>query len=188
MTPGSFNQVSDTVRRRSPAVLVVLNAGRSAGLGPLVSYWETATGRRARHVHADGFSEMLEGLREELADLVGVTDTLYRLPARVESGPVPDRVPAFPVARTDKCYVDGTGRHYARDPETELWWTKDTKGDGGTVFKTYRRDNGQLLFEADRSADGGVIPKHKGPTGEKIDLNDLGGCAHPERHANKALL
>jgi len=89
--------------------------------------------------------EVVQQLRELLADHCGVMPGLT-----IRDGPISraaSRAP-LPISSTDRCLHDEFERFYARDPATSLWWTRDTAGHAGSVFKTYREEGGKLVHEA----------------------------------------
>lgn len=55
-----------------------------------------------------------------------------------------------------------------------IWMTPDTAGHGGSAIKYYLQQGRRLiwLFDADEFGDR-ICGKHKGPSGETINMNDL---------------
>lgn len=66
------------------------------------------------------------------------------------------------------------GHTYWRHKSTGLWWSKDTAGHGGCVFKAYLEDrSGKLVWFRDADEYGDFISpqkKHKGPKGRTVDV------------------
>lgn len=77
-------------------------------------------------------------------------------------------------ARADKiARTNRFGKMY-RDPETFLWWSKDTTNHGGSCYKVFREcaKGFEWLFDADHL--GNIIAnKHKGPTGLYISYKEV---------------
>lgn len=92
------------------------------------------------------------------------------------------RVP-FPFPNALECRHDQSGRPYLLQQGTSLWWTRDTAGHGGIVFKTYRRLGDVLVHQADRDGEGDEVPgKFKGEAGREVALGELTACSHPHTH------
>lgn len=64
-----------------------------------------------------------------------------------------------------------------RDPETNLWWSKDRASHGGSAYKVFREGSKGLewLFDADMCGNR-IVGKHKGPIGIMIPYKDLIIC------------
>jgi hypothetical protein len=66
------------------------------------------------------------------------------------------------------------GHTYWKHATTGLWWSKDTAGHGGSVFKVHKEDGkGDLIWYRDADEFGDFISpakKHKGPVGRRIIL------------------
>jgi hypothetical protein len=62
------------------------------------------------------------------------------------------------------------GRTYLKDAKTGTWWSKDTAGHGGSVWKVYMETSpGKLDWIADADAQGNFISgKWKSPAGTSI--------------------
>jgi len=62
------------------------------------------------------------------------------------------------------------GRTYLKDAKTGTWWSKDTAGHGGSVWKVYKETSpGKLDWIADADAQGNFISgKWKSPVGTSI--------------------
>lgn len=53
-----------------------------------------------------------------------------------------------------------------RDPLTDLWWSKDRAGHGGSCYKVYKKTAKGFEWLYDAAQDGSeIVCKHKGPTG-----------------------
>jgi len=64
------------------------------------------------------------------------------------------------------------GKHtYWRHKTTGLWWSKDTAGHGGSVFKVYKKVGTTLVWIADADKYGTFIgKKHKSKKGKYLTL------------------
>jgi len=63
------------------------------------------------------------------------------------------------------------GHTYWQHDATGLWWSNDTAGHGGSVFKVYEKFGNRLVWKADADEYGDFIfGKHKGPVGKVIYL------------------
>jgi RHS repeat-associated protein len=70
--------------------------------------------------------------------------------------------------------INGTKAKYFRDPDTELWWSKDTESHGGSGWKVMKQYGDQLIHQEDADIYGDYMRgKHKGPTGEKMNLKSM---------------
>ncbi len=67
--------------------------------------------------------------------------------------------------------------NFYRDPKTNLVWSKDNAGHGGSAFKVFKETSKGLkwVFDADRLGNE-IIGKHKGPTGLFIPYKELIRC------------
>lgn len=67
-------------------------------------------------------------------------------------------------------------RTISKHRSTGLWWSKDTAGHGGSVWKVFKEEAGGLRHfrDADKYGDF-IVGKHKGPVGEFIPWKLLGG-------------
>jgi RHS repeat-associated protein len=78
---------------------------------------------------------------------------------------------ALTPAGTSQSKVIG-GRTYYKHKTTELWWSRDTAGHGGSEFKVFEEGKGgSLIWHSDADKFGDFIhpaKKHKGPKGKKI--------------------
>jgi hypothetical protein len=63
---------------------------------------------------------------------------------------------------------------FHRSKSTGLWWSRDTEGHGGSIWKVFeeRRDGLHWIADADEFGDF-IEGKHKGPTGLFIARNEL---------------
>jgi hypothetical protein len=124
---------------------------------------------------ADGVAH--ETLRERFLVLAKIAGSLMPL---YDSAPDPDKItiPATPVA----CYHEGPYQ-YVQDSATKLWWTQDEDGHGNSIFKTFKKVGGELMFQHDHDDAGNVITvKHKGPHRDRISIKQLNSCSHPASH------
>ncbi|TCT92828.1 RHS repeat-associated protein [Pseudomonas sp. LP_4_YM] len=70
--------------------------------------------------------------------------------------------------------INGTKAKYFRDPDTQLWWSRDTESHGGSNWKVMRQLGDQLIHQKDADIYGDYMEgKHKGPTGEKLNLKGM---------------
>jgi RHS repeat-associated protein len=72
-------------------------------------------------------------------------------------------------ARSDATKIIG-GRTYYRHDATQLWWSRDTAGHGGSAFKVYEEQGDVLVWVRDATIYGDYIDpekKHKGPKGKR---------------------
>ncbi len=61
------------------------------------------------------------------------------------------------------------GRTYLKDAKTTTWWSRETAGHGGSVWKVYEEKGGKLEWIADADAHGTFISgKHKSPIGKLV--------------------
>lgn len=64
--------------------------------------------------------------------------------------------------------LNGTKAKYYRDPDTELWWSRDTENHGGSGWKVMKQYGDQLIHQEDADMYGDYMTgKHKGPTGKR---------------------
>lgn len=70
--------------------------------------------------------------------------------------------------------LNGTKAKYYRDPDTELWWSRDTENHGGSGWKVMKQYGDQLIHQEDADMYGDYMTgKHKGPTGKKMNLKGM---------------
>ncbi|MCX2683927.1 hypothetical protein OO306_00005, partial [Pseudomonas sp. DCB_AW] len=70
--------------------------------------------------------------------------------------------------------LNGTRAKYYRDPESDLWWSRDTENHGGSEWKVMRQLGDQLIHQEDADIYGDYMKgKHKGATGEKMSLKGM---------------
>lgn len=101
-----------------------------------------------------------------------------REPRDAQSPPTPNKEPrpwVITPERTSKEMTHPRFGRFSQHSSSELWWTQDRAGHGGSVWKVYREINGQLQWEADTDAIGNYLPKHKGPTGKTISMKEFRG-------------
>lgn len=175
----TFGSVRTALERSSPSLVV--SFGPDDGELPELraAYEKAASGGRFLALAPTSTDEAVQQMREHLALVVGVNASMSPMdnPALT-----PVRVP-FPIESAVECRHDGANRPYLCEEGTGLWWTRDTAGHGGIVFKTYRREAELLIHEADRDADGAPVPgKFKGVDGRQIPVSGLSGCSHPQTH------
>ena len=78
--------------------------------------------------------------------------------------------------RTDRTVISDQFGRISRDKVTGLWWSRDTAGHGGSVWKVFREESGGLRHIEDADQYGDYIKgKHKGPVGEFIPWSRLRG-------------
>jgi len=67
--------------------------------------------------------------------------------------------------------------NFYRDPNTQLWWSKDNANHGGSAFKVFKETAKGLewAFDADEIGHQ-IISKHKGPIGLFISYKELIKC------------
>jgi len=76
--------------------------------------------------------------------------------------------------RTCEGHVPGVGyAKYFRDPQDDLWYSSDKTGHDSSTFKVFSSTGGVLDHKADLDEFGDYINKHKGISGEKVDLKKL---------------
>ncbi len=79
------------------------------------------------------------------------------------------------IDRYDKVVKWGERKIY-RDPDTGLWWSKDTAGHGGSVWKVFEEERTGLRWLSDADELGNfIVSKHKGPVGKLIPWTELSG-------------
>jgi hypothetical protein len=60
------------------------------------------------------------------------------------------------------------------DPKTNLWWTKDRAGHGGSSWKVYTQRGGELAWFADADEFGNfIVGKHKSTVGLTVLMSDM---------------
>jgi hypothetical protein len=138
--------------------------------------------RLFRHVPGSTSRDLFEAVLEQIMELSGVSSSLLPL-VPADMSPARKEVrPPIPIAKPIACLHHGN-RFYLLDGETGLWWTRDDDRHAGTIFKTYKELDAQLVHQADRDAHGAVIDKHKGPSGRRIPRAELRGCSKmPHKH------
>lgn len=121
-----------------------------------------------------GTNDFLSAFRETAARLAGFDgDLKLRM---TPLAPSREGRPKIPIQSPEKCLHNGNFV-YVYDRSTELWWTRDLAGHGGSVFKTYTQEGKILYHQSERDAEGHVIAdKHKGPTNISVQMNDLASC------------
>jgi RHS repeat-associated protein len=62
---------------------------------------------------------------------------------------------------------------YFRDPKDNFWYSKDLTGHGSSAFKQFKLEGSVLVHSADLDEFGDIMSKHKGPTGQTVDLKTL---------------
>ena len=55
-----------------------------------------------------------------------------------------------------------------QDPNTGLYWARDTEGHGSSAYKVFEKRGNELRWVADSDEYCNYINKHKGPTGLRI--------------------
>ena len=78
--------------------------------------------------------------------------------------------------RTDRVVISDRFGRISRDKVTGLWWSRDTAGHGGSVWKVFKEEAGGLRHIEDADVYGDyIVGKHKGPVGEFIPWSQLRG-------------
>lgn len=139
--------------------------------------------RLARNVQPTGTRTVVDEVTEALLGLAGFGAALMQIAPPSTARKTRRARPPMPFARASQCRHLGSSRVYVEDPDTQLWWTRDDDRHAESIFKTYTRSGEKLLHEADRHELGEVVQnKHKGPSGEVIDLSACHQCSRPDKH------
>jgi hypothetical protein len=154
---------------QTPSVTVGL--GSNPAVQDLLRRDDAGGSRRLAFAELDG---VLASVRDELCSLSKVSPALFPL-GSPEAGEA-SSTPQIPVTRVGRCLHDEGHRAYVEDLDTDLWWTKDTAGHAGTVFKTYTLSDSSLHHEACRDGHGLTIDKWKSDEGRVIPLTTLHAC------------
>lgn len=177
-TQGAIEQ---EIRTNPSSALVIVGTGFGASR-VREAFNHSSNSNRVIHLEQDTATDLPSLLREHFAGLAGIAPSLTMYPPPVETNSVAHR-PQLPVARPERCLHDGSDRPYVLDGQSGAWWTRDTKGDGGAVFKRYHLEGSALVHVADVDGEGNDMPdKHKGPTGKTISISGLHGCSFPASH------
>lgn len=180
----SRGSIVQSLRRERPPILIAL--------GPVDDDTEALIGEfvdpRARgvlRIDSTHSGELEQVFRDGIAQVSGVSASLRIIGADDAefSSDTGSRTP--PVADPVECLHDGSHRYYLRDAATDLWWTPDTAGHAGAVFKTYRRVGDFLRHNACHDQNGTKIDKFKGEVGREIAVGSLHGCEDPWRHVRR---
>lgn len=160
-----------------PSALVALGPFDASTKSLTEGYEAGGPGRVVRHLDMPAIEELLDRLRDVLIELAAVAPGLHpvALPA---AATVVARRPALPTADPAACKHHGN-HVYVLDRATGLWWTRDTSGHGGAVFKTYRLIDGIFRHEADRDERGSAMNKHKGQILEHFPESETHSCKKP---------
>lgn len=150
---------------------VTIGVGSNLAVQDLLARDEAGGARRLALPELDG---VLATIRDELCSLSRVSAALF--PLGSPGTPEASSAPRIPITRVGRCLHDGGHRAYVEDLDTDLWWTKDTAGHAGTVFKTYTLTDSSLHHEACRDGDGVTIDKWKSDAGRVIPLTALHAC------------
>lgn len=128
--------------------------------------------------------DVVQDLRERFAAAVGVSPSLQVQTERNTGVAPKSEMLPFPFPGDPGiCLHLDDGHRYISDPATGLYWTRDTANHGKVPFKTYKRTNTLLTFEADRDAKGDKITaKTKGEVLYRIELAKLNPCSNPRTH------
>lgn len=178
-TAASSSAVAQDIRTNAGSALLIIGEGYGAR-SLREAFRASANTDRVMQVWAEG-EALLSSIREHVAALAGVTPSLSIYPPEEVSAAI--QRPRLPVAQPAKCLHDLTERPYVLDGDTDSWWTRDTKGDGGSHFKRYRLEGSELVHIADVDEHGRDLSgKHKGPVGMTVPLAGLRGCAYPASH------
>lgn len=176
-----FGSIQQSLQRELPSALIAFGPP-DVETTSLVGGYRSASGRQVLHVDSADPSEALPILLDAFAQTCGVSASLHVVGTDDVAGEGLSGRPVPPIAAAAECRHDSQARFYLRDAETDLWWTLDTAGHGGSVFKTYRQEGGVLVHEACRDGEGRRIDKWKGPVGQTIPMKDLHGCEDAGRH------
>ena len=80
------------------------------------------------------------------------------------------------IERFDKVVNAGRFGNVFRDPETGMWWSKDTSGHGGSAWKVFKETKTGLRWIEDADQYGTFLTgKHKSSTGEFIPWKQTSG-------------
>lgn len=87
--------------------------------------------------------------------------------------------------RTSAVMRHDTFGKFFQHKSTELWWSVDKAGHGGSVWKVFKGDSEGLhwIADADKAGDF-IVGKHKGPTGQFIPWKDLHAVSGWDKAAN----
>jgi RHS repeat-associated protein len=69
--------------------------------------------------------------------------------------------------------LNGTVVKYYRAPGTEIWWSADTEGHGGTAWKMMEQESNNLIHVQDANIYGDYMNKHKGKTGRVMPMKGM---------------
>ncbi|WP_456291887.1 RHS repeat-associated core domain-containing protein [Pseudomonas sp. AK106] len=69
--------------------------------------------------------------------------------------------------------LNGTLVKYYRATGTEMWWSADTEGHGGTAWKLMEQDSNHLIHIRDVNIYGDFMNKHKGKTGKVMPMKGM---------------
>ncbi len=177
----TFGRIRSELERRSPSLVVSLGAPHSDVAELRDAYRNALPEGNFIAIEPSSAEEAVQQLREHLAALVGVGPGMTVLDP--DETVIATKRPPFPFTHAIQCLHDASGRAYVLQTGTSRWWTRDTAGHGDVEFKTYRRESGQLLHDADHDAAGNpVAAKWKSEDGKVIPLTSLHGCKNPNSH------
>jgi hypothetical protein len=174
--------IEQQIRTNPSSAILIIGSGYGAAR---IRDVFTASSNSGRIVHIEGGSlgDLSSTVREHFAGLAGIAPSLTVYPPDALNTYTNVKRTRLPVVTPAQCRHDNLERPYVLDGTTGLWWTRDTKGDGGAVFKRYRLEGEDLVHEADVDGKGkDMLAKHKGPTGKTVSGVTLHGCAFPESH------
>lgn len=69
--------------------------------------------------------------------------------------------------------LNGTVVKYYRAPGTEIWWSADTEGRGGTAWKMMEQESNNLVHVQDANIYGDYMNKRKGETGRVMPMKGM---------------
>ena len=77
------------------------------------------------------------------------------------------------ISRFDKVARHPKHGKLFRDPNTKLWWSKDTAKHGGSTWKVFEKEARGLRWIEDADEYGNYMNKHKGDIGKFIKWSEL---------------
>lgn len=173
--------IEQEIRTNPSSALVIVGAGFGAAR-VRDAFNASSNSDRVIHLEQAAAADLPSLLREHFAGLAGIAPSLTMYPPRAVASAATQR-PRLPVAVPERCLHDGFDRPYVLDSQSGAWWTRDTKGDGGSVFKRYHLEGNALVHVADVDEAGNdMTGKHKGPVGKTVPVAGLHGCSFPGSH------
>ena len=181
--PEKHGYIIQALKAVRPSWLMVI--GEDAAINAIrEAFVSVSTIDRVVQFDAGTDVELREAIRERFIEIAGVAPSLSLLsvPLIVPPPPAPQRA-QMPITPARCMHEPDSGHIYVLDAETELWWTHDTSGHAGVVFKRYRLDGMSLVHDADLDGSGREVEnKFKGVVGRTVTVSDMFACAWPENH------